>query len=112
MQQLNHTEEMMVNQIIAREFIEDKLGIEATPENVSLFVAYITSYEDAVEKRKRKLSHKTGKQQYQFFKQFLDALCLKLKALFQLNSRQRTHKNYNDRSLYEQERKKWKLHSV
>lgn len=112
MQELNHTEEMMVNQIIAREFIEEKLGIEATPENISLFVAYITSYEEAVERRKRMPSHKTNKSQYQFFKQFLDTLWLKFKALFQANSRQRTDKNYNDRSLYEQKRKKWKLHSV
>lgn len=51
MQKLSRAEETMVNQLIAREFIEEKLGINATPEHVSLFVAYIVSYEQAVSKR-------------------------------------------------------------
>ncbi|MBX9706017.1 MAG: hypothetical protein K5Q00_07150 [Gammaproteobacteria bacterium] len=50
MPKLSYEQEMEVNHIIARDFIEEKLGIEATPENVSLFVSYILSYEQAVNK--------------------------------------------------------------
>lgn len=50
MQKLSYDDEMEVNHIIARDFIEEKLGIEATPGNVSLFVSYILSYEQAVSK--------------------------------------------------------------
>ena len=51
METLTQLQEMMVNKLIAQEFIEEKLGIDGTPENVSLFIAYIISYEQSINRR-------------------------------------------------------------
>lgn len=48
MNTLTYKEEMEINQIIAREFIEEKLGIEATQANLALFVKHIITYEKEV----------------------------------------------------------------
>lgn len=71
MQQLTRAQEILVNEIIAREFIEEKLGIEATSENISIFVAYIISYEEAVEKRKHLKRSVSTIQRLHFLKHIL-----------------------------------------
>lgn len=50
---LDHQQEMHANHIIAKEFLEEKLGIESTEQNITLFVDYIVAFERAVKHRRQ-----------------------------------------------------------
>jgi hypothetical protein len=50
---LDHQQEMQINHIIAKEFLEEKLGIESTEQNITLFVDYIIAFEKAVKHRRQ-----------------------------------------------------------
>lgn len=54
MNQLTKFEEMKVNFSVAREFIEEKLGIAPTNTNIKLFVKYILVFEAEVNSKPRK----------------------------------------------------------
>lgn len=57
----NKTERKWLIKWMSKEFLEDRLGVETTPENIRRFAAHIIVFEREVEERdSRKKTRKSG----------------------------------------------------
>lgn len=54
MEMLGEKEKLELMRMIAKEFLEDRLGIDATDENVRRFMAHILLFEEQLKKNKLK----------------------------------------------------------